>query len=86
MTAAVPRVALGIPAYKAGKWISKCLDSILGQLRDLRRRFFLFRLQSEDAIDPLPPLQPGPRPAWRHPGVELTVALPNLFEEVAKRR
>ena len=26
-----PRVALGIPAYKAGKWISSCLDSILAQ-------------------------------------------------------
>ena len=32
MTAAVaPRVALGIPAYKSGKWISSCLDSILAQ-------------------------------------------------------
>ena len=26
-----PRVALGIPAYKAGRWISSCLDSILAQ-------------------------------------------------------
>lgn len=26
-----PRVAIGIPAYKAGKWIVACLDSILAQ-------------------------------------------------------